>query len=34
VKAVDRTGIEVIDGDECLRLLRGRKRAPPGVRAA
>lgn len=24
MKAVDRTGIEVVDGDECLRLLRGR----------
>jgi hypothetical protein len=24
VKGVDRTGIEVIDGDECLRSLRGR----------
>jgi len=31
VKAVDRTGIEVIDGDECLRLLRGRRVGRLGV---
>jgi nitroimidazol reductase NimA-like FMN-containing flavoprotein (pyridoxamine 5'-phosphate oxidase superfamily) len=31
VKAVDRTGIEVIDGDECLRLLRGRRVGRLGI---
>ena len=31
MKAVDRTGIEVIDSDECLGLLRGRQVGRVGV---
>ena len=31
MKAVDRTGIEVVDGDECLRLLRGRRVGRVGI---
>ena len=31
MKAVDRTGIEVIDSDECLRLLRGRRVGRIGI---
>lgn len=31
MKAVDRTGIEVIDGDECMRLLRGRRVGRLGI---
>ena len=31
MKAVDRTGIEVIDGDEGLRLLRGRRVGRLGI---
>jgi nitroimidazol reductase NimA-like FMN-containing flavoprotein (pyridoxamine 5'-phosphate oxidase superfamily) len=31
MKAVDRTGIEVIDADECLRLLRGGRVGRVGI---
>ena len=31
MKAVDRTGVEVIDSDECLRLLRGRRVGRLGI---
>ena len=31
MKAVDRTGIEVIDSDECLRLLQGRRVGRLGI---
>lgn len=31
MKAVDRTGIEIVDADECLRLLRGRQVGRLGI---